>query len=136
MLKLRLSIAVLAGVAGILATAPASLADAPAFSESQICKGAIGAIMGQDPETINVTKNEEGIVYLHYVRADDGSNWAYRCKLDGSKLIWASDTGRWRNGPADETITYKVTGSTLEIVQTFTDGSASTATYNVSQLGK
>ena len=132
---------VLALIATLLvATLNASLALAavakPTISQSQICKGAIGAIMGQDPETINVTKNEEGVVYLHYVRADDGSNWAYRCKLDGSKLIWASDTGRWRNGPADETSTYKVTGSTLEIVQTFTDGSASTATYNVSQLGK
>ena len=136
MQKSRLHTVALAVAASLLSAAPVSLAGAPVFTEQQICKAAVGAIMGRDPKTMKVTKSEAGIVYLYYVRPDDSSKWAYRCKLEGSKIFWASETGRWRTDPADETITYKVNGSTLDIVQAFTDGSASTESYKASELGK
>jgi hypothetical protein len=122
--------------AAILSVATVSLADSPAFSDQQICKAAVGAIMGRDPKIITVTKNEAGVVYLHYIRTDDGSKWAYRCKLEGNKIIWASDAGRWRNDPMDERITYDIHGENLSIIQTFSDGSASTDSFQAAELGK
>ena len=131
------SYALVITVAACALSVPAiSRADSPTFSGQQICKAAVGAIMGRDPKTIKVKKNEAGIVYLHYVRPDDGTKWALRCKIEGEKIIWASDTGRWRNHPMDETVTYNTNGKFIDIVQTFTDGSASKTSYQSSQLGK
>jgi hypothetical protein len=134
--KLTSYVSVVAVAVGVLSVAAVSLAGSPTFSDQQICKAAIGAIMGRDPKMIEVVKNEAGIVHLHYVRPNDGSKWANRCKLEGNKIIWASDTGRWRDHPMDETITYNINGQNLEIVQTFTDGSTSQESYQVFQLGK
>ena len=136
MKKSKSLVSVVGVAAAILSIATVSLAGSPTFSDQQICKAAVGAIMGRDPKIIAVTKNEAGVFYLHYIRADDGSKWAYRCKLEGNKIIWASDTGRWRNDPMDERITYDINGENLAIVQTFTDGSASKKSFQAAELGK
>ncbi|MHB1077212.1 hypothetical protein, partial [Thiobacillus sp.] len=96
-----------------------TLAASPTFSEEQICKAGIASIMGRSPATMRTTKKDQGIVYFYYVRKNDGAKWSYRCKLDGARIIWASDTGRWRNDPRDEVISYRVNDGSLEIIQSF-----------------
>lgn len=91
--------------------------------------------MGRDPKIIKVTKQDKGIVYLYYVRRDDGTKWSYRCKIEGSKVVWASDTGRWRTDPLDERITYRINGKLLEIIQSYSDGSSTKESFKSSQIG-
>lgn len=121
--------------AAALATALDSHAAAqPRFDQARICRAAIGAVMGRDPRIIKVDKEDAGIVHVSYARPDDGTIWEQRCRLEGARVLWATRTGRWRDDPQDETITYAVNGQTLSITQKFADGSGSTKTYTAAQL--
>jgi hypothetical protein len=106
------------------------------FSQEQICKAAIGTIMRRDPSTIKISKTEAGVTYLSYVRENDGTNWAYRCKLENEKIIWATDTGRWRTHPEDSVITYSETAQEIKIVEFYGDGSSISNIYTELQLQK
>lgn len=103
-------------------------------TNEHICKAGIAKIMGRDPKTMKVLRNEGGIVNLQYVRTNDGSHWSYRCRLDGSRIMWASDTGRWRDDPRDEKVTYAVTADTVTVKEAFTDGSSTQQAFKASQL--
>lgn len=103
-------------------------------TKEHICKAGIAKIMGRDPKTMKVLRNEGGMVHLQYVRTNDGSLWSYRCRVDGSRIMWASDTGRWRDDPRDEKLTYAVTADTVTVKETFTDGSSTQQAFKASQL--
>lgn len=121
---------------------PLSLAAASAHAQGQhkpspeaVCKAAIAAIMGRDPATIKATRGVDGVVETSYVRPGDGTRWSQRCRLEGDKVVWASDTGRWRDSPADEVITFSVgPDRSVTIKQTYQDGSASEETFPAKKL--
>jgi hypothetical protein len=106
-----------------------------AFSDQQICTATVAATMGRNPSIIKVDSTQGNVTYLSYFRNDDGTNWKYRCKLEGSRVIWASDTGRWRTDQYDSKITFSVNGNELSISETYSDGSGGTKKYNIGQLG-
>lgn len=112
------------------------LAASPIFSEEQICKAGIASIMGRSPAIMKTTKKDHGVVHFYYIRKNDGTKWSYRCKLNGAKIIWASDTGRWRNDPRDEAISYRINDESLEIIQSFSDGTTLNEKFKRSQLGR
>ncbi len=80
----------------------------------QICKAASAAMFGRDHKIMQLDKVESGIAYVHYIRQNDGTRWAIKCKLIGDQVMWASDnpdsTGRWRDDPADSTVKYSIDG--------------------------
>lgn len=105
------------------------------FDQQQICRATIGAVMGRDPKTIKVSKVDSGIIHVSYSRSDDGTIWEQRCRIDGQKIVWATNSGRWREHPLDEVITHAVSGTSLTISQKFTDGSTVTKSYTRAELG-
>jgi hypothetical protein len=109
-------------------------AQAPNFDQQQICRATIGAVMGRDPKIIKVSSVDSGIIHLSYLRPDDGTFWEQRCRIEGQKVIWATKSGRWREDPMDEVITYTATGATLTVSRKFADGSTSTKSYTHAQL--
>lgn len=111
-------------------------ADTKNFSHAEICRATIGAEMGRDPAIIKVLKTEQGIIHVGYKRPDDGTVWNQRCRLDGEKITWATETGRWRDHPLDSTYTYSSTPTTLTIYQKYSDGSNSAKSYTRAQITK
>ncbi|MBZ7924326.1 PH domain-containing protein [Ensifer adhaerens] len=99
-----------------------------------VCKASIAAIMGRPPSIISTRPLETGVVGVSYTRSNDGSVWRYRCKLSADRVIWASDTGRWRDNPADEIVRFSLSGNSLTISQIFSDGSSSQEGYSLSDL--
>jgi hypothetical protein len=124
------------GLAAIAAESGAAEGDA-GFSQTQICKAGIGLVMGKSPAIIKATVagNE---VRLSYIRADDGSTWKYKCKVEGSRVLWGADPGRWRTHPDDEPLFYAVTGSgasaRLTIEERYQDGSSRKKTFSLGDL--
>lgn len=119
-------------LAAILAGGPALAADAP--TTAAICKAGIAAVMGRDPKIIRAKDNGD-IVRLSYVRENDGSLWEYRCKIEGSEIIWATKTGRWRTDPADEKLRYKAGAKSVTVDYVSADGGViSSDTYTWRQL--
>lgn len=104
------------------------------ITNEHICKAGIAKIMGRDPKIIKILRSEGGIVRLQYIRTDDGSLWSNRCRIDGSSIMWASATGRWRDDPRDEKITFIVAADTVTVKETFTDGSSSQRAFKASEL--
>lgn len=104
----------------------------------QVCKAASAAMFGRDYKIMQLDKVESGIAYVHYIRQNDGTRWAIKCKLIGTQVMWASDnpdsTGRWRDDPADSTVKYAVEGKKIIITEAYSDGSSSSNSYPLKQL--
>jgi hypothetical protein len=128
-----------AAAAGLLAlavgasTRPAAAVDAT--ETTQACKAAIALVFGRDPKIMVIERVDDGIVYLHYTRADDSSTWRYRCKLDDDRVIWSANDGgpldHWRE---DQHITYRIAGGQLEVRETFGDGAVAAKSFPLSAL--
>jgi hypothetical protein len=102
---------------------PASAA--PAFEVEAICRTAIAAIMDRDPKMIKVTKTADDVLILTYDRPIDNFIWTYRCRIDGDRVVWASEPGRWRDSPKDDKILFEVVdaGKQLRIIAIHRNGS-------------
>lgn len=92
------------------------------FTESEIARYTISAIMNQPSEIINV-KDNDGIYIVSYTRKDDGKKFDYKIKISGNKVTWGNSDGRWRETKFDEKIKYSEKDNELKIVQIFEDGS-------------
>jgi hypothetical protein len=130
--------AVLALLVSVATAAPsASSTAAGAFSTQQSCKAAVSVIMGRSPSIMKAsTAGDE--VKISYVRSDDGSTWKFKCRLEGSRVMWGSDPGRWRTHPDDERVYYSVSGTgasaRLTIEEKYGDGSATKKSFTWEQL--
>ena len=100
-------------------------AAAPAFEVEAICRTAIAAVMDRDPKAMKVTKNSDSVLILTYDRPIDNFIWTYRCRVDGNRVVWASEPGRWRDGPKDDKILFEAIdgGRQLRIIAVRRDGS-------------
>lgn len=92
------------------------------FTEAEIAKFTISAIMAHPPEIVNVKYNGE-YYYVYYNRPDDGKKFDYKIKITGNNITWGSEDGRWRDTKLDEKINYSEKDNKLKIIQTFNDGS-------------
>lgn len=104
----------------------------------KICKATAAITFGREYKIMKLDQlDTDGIAYVHYNRPSDNSRWAIKCKLDGYQVIWASNnpnnTGRWRNDPLDGKIHYSISRNRLTMIQTFSDGSVDSKTYDVEQ---
>jgi hypothetical protein len=122
---------------GALAAEGNAVAGEPTFSKSQICKAGISLVMGKSP-SIMKTSVVGDEVKVSYVRPDDGSTWKYKCKIEGSRVLWGSDPGRWRTDSADEPMSYSVSGdgesARLTVEEKYQDGSSNKKTFSASDL--
>src|SRR5829696_8376604 len=98
------------------------------FSVSQICKAGIGVVMGRDPATMESRLDGEA-VFLSYIRADDGTEWKYKCRIEGERIMWGADPGRWRDNPADEQLFFAISEGHLEVEERYGDGSSTQKTF-------
>jgi hypothetical protein len=117
--SLRLALAVSA------CSAMPAFGAAASFGPEAICRTAIGSVMGRDPKVVVVTRIDGQILHLSYVRPIDNFVWDYRCRIEGNRVIWASEPGRWREGPEDDKVFFEVIGdgNQLRIIETHRDGS-------------
>ena len=127
----------IAAVAALSACPALSVADAaPSFEPEAICRTALASIMGRDPKTVRVTRTTSDVLFLSYVRPIDNFVWAYRCKIQGNRVIWASDPGRWREAPKDDKVFFEIVGGgkQLRIIEDHGDGSATKELFERDQI--
>jgi hypothetical protein len=94
----------------LLVSAPA-IAAGPAFETKTICRTAIAAIMDRDPKLVQATDAPDGVVVLTYARPFDNFVFTYRCQIEGDRVVWADEPGRWRDGPKDAKVYFEVVGA-------------------------
>jgi len=94
----------------LLVSMPAASAS-PAFETKAICRTAIAVVMDRDPKLVQAQDAPEGVVVLTYARPFDNFVFTYRCRLDGDRVVWADEPGRWRNGDKDAKVSFEVAGT-------------------------
>jgi hypothetical protein len=105
---------------------------APAFEVEAICRTAIASVMGRDPRMMQVTLTAGDVLFLTYIRPIDYFVWTYRCRIEGNRVLWASEPGRWRDGPKDEKVFFEVIdgGKQLRIIEDHDDGSSTNQLFD------
>ena len=102
---------------------PASVAHS--FEIDVICRTAIASMTDRDPKVMQVSRTVGDVLFLTYLRPIDNFVWAYRCRIDGNRVMWATEPGRWREDPKDNKIFFEIVdaGKQLRIVEVHSDGS-------------
>jgi hypothetical protein len=98
---------------------------APAFGVEAICQTAIAAITDRDPKMMQVTRVSGDVLFLAFIRPIDNFVFDYRCRIEGNRVLWASEPGRWRDDPQDGRLFFDVIddGKQLRIIEDRGDGS-------------
>jgi hypothetical protein len=100
------------------------VAAAPLFEPEAICRAAIASVKGRDPKLMKVALIRDDVFFLTYTRPIDSFVWTYRCRIEGSRVVWADEPGRWRNEPKDDKISFEAidAGAHLQIIATHRNG--------------
>jgi hypothetical protein len=104
----------------------------PPFEPQEICRTAIGSIAGRDPKSIQMARIADSVFFLTYARPFDNFVWTYRCRIEGNRIVWASEPGRWRDGPKDNKVFFEVigAGAQLRIIEDHVDGSTTNQLFD------
>jgi hypothetical protein len=103
---------------------PASAASS--FEVGTICRTVIASVADRDPKLVRVARTAGDILFLTYARPIDNFVWTYRCRIEGNRVVWASEPGRWREGPKDDRLFFEDIGAgkQLQIIEKHKDGSS------------
>lgn len=88
--------------------------------------------MDRDPKAIQTTRTTDGVLLLIYVRPIDNFIWTYRCRIEGNRIVWANEPGRWRDDPKDDKVFFEVVGAgaQLRIIENHADGSTANQLFD------
>ena len=102
------------------------------FEPEAICRAAIASIKDRDPKLIKVSLIRDDVFFLTYTRPIDSFVWTYRCRIEGSRVVWADEPGRWRNDPKDDKISFEAidAGAHLQIIVTRRNGPTSKQVFD------
>ena len=92
--------------------------------------------MDRDPKLVRVTRIAGAVLFLSYVRPLDNFVWDYRCKIQGNRVIWASEPGRWREAPKDHKVFFEIVGDgkQLRIIEDHGDCSVTKELFERDQI--
>ena len=116
-------------VAGLLLVSAPSIADEATFTDHQICRAAIATIMHKDVSITSASGEE--VISVSY-RSEYLKK--FKCRLQGSRVMWGAADGRWRDHPMDEKVMWEAKGEKLIIRQPWSDGSVSEDEFDRDQL--
>jgi hypothetical protein len=120
--------------AGNRGIAPASAESS--FDPPTICRTAIAAIVDRDPKLMQTRTAPDGVVMLTYARPIDNFVWAYRCRLEGNRVVWANEPVRWRDGAKDDKIFFEVVGAgaQLRIIDNHANGTTTRELFDRAKI--
>ncbi len=106
------------------------------FDPPAICRTAMAAITDRDPKLMQTRTAPDGVVMLTYARPIDNFVWAYRCRLEGNRVIWASEPGRWRDKAKDDKILFEVVGAgtQLRIIDNHANGTTTRQLFDRAKI--
>src|SRR4051812_27177720 len=110
-------LAQLVAVPVLLASLPMAAAE-QTFEPKAICRAAMAVITGRDLKLFQAADAPDGTIALTFARPFDNFVWAYHCRLEGERVIWADEPGRWRQDAKDDRISFEVVGAQLRITRT------------------
>lgn len=106
----------------------------PPFTKAKVCKAGVATMNMVSPKIIKLDGISGNTYDFSYIRKSDNTKWTSKCKIEGDKIIWSFNGGRWRVHPLDTVVTFKTTTNVVTIYTTESDGSSSFDVYGFSEL--
>lgn len=100
------------------------------FTYEDIARYTMAYIMGEPTKIIKVKKNRDFYI-VSYIRQSDSKKFEYKVKFENDNIVWANIDGRWRDSQYDEKLKFLEKENSLQIIQTFSDGSLDIQEYKI-----
>lgn len=116
----------------MLAAAASPASAEPPFDAKVICRAALASITGRDLKLFQAFNAPDGTIALTYARPFDNFVWAYHCRLEDNRVIWADEPGRWRQDAKDDKLSFEIVGggAQLRITRSPANGSATQESFD------
>ncbi|MEZ8081903.1 hypothetical protein [Enterovibrio norvegicus] len=89
-----------------------------------LCKSYIANIFHRQPSVYSHYKtDEEGLIYVRFIRPNDGTLWVNRCKITSENMLWSTylkddkKWGRWRVEDKANLTEYEPNRAEYEIIK-------------------
>lgn len=110
--------------------------DAPVGPPSDlVCRAAMAAIHGRDPEILTATEHEDGVLAVAFTHRD-GTPWTTRCVVEEDRVRWAVGDGRWRDDKFDSVVRWEIDETRIFVTETHHDRSTTFWQFPLSRFGE
>lgn len=110
------------------------------LSNSHICRAAISTIFDKKPEIVNIKREQrfsgQDIVYISFEPEEGDKTTQFKCYINGKNIIWATETGAYRNTEIDSQIDYEVKNNVLTVRESHKNGSVFRKAFDIKKLIK
>lgn len=112
----------------------------PSFAKSKdlksdhICRAAISTIFDETVEDVEVFRSQLNVTYLKFPKSDENRITRFKCIVQGTDIIWATETGAYRNTGIDSKISYETKENILTVKEDHKNGSVFKKTFDIKKL--
>lgn len=112
----------------------------PAFAKSQeltddhICRAAISTIFDQTVEEVEIFRSQREVIYIKFPKDENNNVTRFKCIARDGEIIWATETGAYRNTGIDSKITYGTKGNILTVEEEHKNGSVFKKEFDIKKL--
>lgn len=114
------------------------LAQKVKLGDDQICRAAIATIFNKKVETVTIERLQrfsgQNIAYISFEPEEGDKTTRFKCYVGGKQIIWATETGAYRNTDIDSVIDYEVKGNVLTVRETHKNGSIYRQAFDIKKL--
>ena len=106
------------------------------LTDTQICRAGISTIWNQKLEDVTVDRTQLNIVYVSFPPNSSGTSSAFKCVVNGDKIVWGTTFGNWRDTDLDSVIEFNTKGGVLFVRERHNNGSIFLKKFNLNDLGE
>lgn len=118
----------------ILFFASPVFAKTEALTNDHICRAVIGTIFDKKVEDVKIIRQQKDVVFISFTPEEGDKTTRFKCAVKGENIIWATETGSWRNTDIDSTISYEVKKNILYVEENHKNGSIFTKSFDIKKL--
>lgn len=104
------------------------------LTDDQICRAAIATIFNKKVSTVSIGRIQKNIIYVSFAGEEGDKTTRFKCYLDSKEIVWATETGSYRNTDIDSVIDYETKNNILTVRETHKNGSAYRQTFDIKKL--
>jgi len=118
----------------------ATIFSLPAFAKSKeltddhICRAAISTIFDQTVEEVEIFRTQMNVTYIKFPKSENNNVTRFKCIVQGTDIIWATETGAYRNTGIDSKVSYETKNNVLLLKEEHKNGSVFKKAFDIKKL--
>ncbi len=128
-MKLLFTISCLLG--GLVASSQSYASD---LTDAQLCRAGISTIWNQELTDVVIDRTQLNIAHISFPQKVRGASSAFKCVVNGDKIVWGTTFGNWRDTDLDSVIEFTIKDGILFVNEKHNNGSVFTKEFAVTDL--